>query len=133
MSDAPAPQRVTPDRNVEFLGRLLMEKARLVAVIEAIDGAIEAYEALALDASTSTIPPPGYRRLISASAAPSSDLPQVSHATRPAVTALYAEVLAFAGRYEIRFRGWDDLRRVNDKLDDLGLPRFKRPFGMLES
>jgi hypothetical protein len=130
MSEATAPQRATPDRNVDFLGRLLMEKARLVAVIDSIDGAIEAYEALALDSQTPAIPPPGYQPLISASAE-APDLPQVSPATRPAVTALSSEVLAFAGRHDIRFRGWDDLRRVNDKRDDLGLPRFKRPFGML--
>jgi hypothetical protein len=36
------------------------------------------------------------------------------------------EVAAFAQRYRIPFRGWDDLRTVNEVRDRLLLPRFAK-------
>jgi hypothetical protein len=118
-----------PTLNVDFLSRLLMEKARLVAAIDALDIAISAYEALALGLPVPAIPPPGYLppEIIAGIAA----MPVQDEAEVPAVAAMPEEVARFAQAHDISWRGWDDLRRVNEKRDQLNLPRFKRPFAIL--
>lgn len=120
-----------PDPSVDFLARLLMEKARLVAAIDALDIAIGAYDGLALGLPLPTIPPPGYvaPEIIAGIAAK----PAESEVETPAVSAMPEEVARFAQAHGISWRGWDDLRRVNERRDELKLPRYKRPFGMLVS
>jgi hypothetical protein len=47
-------------------------------------------------------------------------------------TATFELVNRFAVEQHIEFREWVDLPRVNAKRDELKLPRFRQPFGILK-